>query len=1134
MRPPYLSHASLFCPAGLIAVLALLAPTPTFAQTLFTDAAYVYPGIEPCPDDYTQVANCYNEEAPPPPSIRRSLVTPMESYSLSNALSAWEVPLDCEINPQTPGDRLVLPFRRAASNDARLVVRGRKPPDDHAYAQVTSGYVPAIMLFRGESVAHDLKVGAQPAMDEVAVGYLHPVMVHNPWDSNMASKYDLDAAILDGPGTFHMDLCEDASAEPRYCTAPLSNAGGSGEWVEGDCYDETVLVSLEQGDLKKAELRSVPLTIFLPDAKSSTNSDIYIYPRTTGSTLPAISLVESLDQVGVDQSWNDVLSACEDDGAGLPFYCQYVASQSFLENFLVHKKKDWETDPYVVQAGGVNSSYYFTFLEPMTTSDGRLLVLNGGSSLYYSFNEDRCEAAGFTRFEPVSKMPVDPDIYNNYDIGRSQRQGGQPIPFRTSLNTPIEPGKRIDGAYPWIDRQGKNLVFSHQNAARDHYKASSFHPSHSSQTDPFDMPGNRNRTNPDQEPGKQVSVLGAWTQGKTVVLDNVSNYSDFGGVGPYRYVGSPHLFTKSFKLDLYQGESTLVRPLAPRGLSSLENQFNHVNSISPLSPFDVVWNVSTNTKRNSEVIFDEYLLNSALIVAHMNAPVGDFPDIGGQDFRALPIDGFFPEVPTANVRGGGNARFGYLHSPYVQNAATTSTDFRTNADSIPSHLYLMGGARIEPVAMGGARGKGIYLDGRNDYLETADTFDLVDPGDWYLGVWLDSREASASRVRTVFYLPDGSSIAMSREVIRTRKNAAPNGPYKDLRIADLGLEESTFYHFGVKVRTTLGKSGLERRLEFLINGTRVENKVLEVGNVEYPGRDSISYPLQEGTTFRIGGVATPRFVLGHPGPGGRRQAEEPDPGTDEPSPFKGWVDELRVYRLDEQAAEPQSHFDEFACNLALGTLVRVRENDTHPLLEPLVATAWRHGLYHGTPPPGIIGGRAREFLIFEDDFETGNLDRWLATDEAQRALVCEQMVIGSFDSLNEYPDQHDQTLCAGRVHKNAIADDALALRCMREHIYEIADKPLEAGQPRPDFSTLPFCQSCHDEEATIAGLDEPALEEGTLARQNDPRRQPLDHRQKITGCIPDVAPFSAGDDRCAPGQLWMDWVFDYSRKVEND
>ena len=857
-----------------LATTALLvaAASGLAAQTLFTDSAYVFPGVEPCPDDYSQTDDCYNLLAPLTPSIERSLVTPSRGYEVLSYNSPWEVPLDeatqtfdFASGPKSEGHGLVLPFRRASSDDGRLALGGKKPATGHPYKNLTDNTLPSIMLFRPENVGSDLTVGAAPSFESAAVGHLHPVMYQDPRSSNVSNRYDMDGSKLNGPGTFHMSLCEDADKDPRFCSAQLTATGpGSTETVTGDCYDETVLVSLERGDaLHKWELRSVPLTVFVPDGKKATNSEIYLYPRTAGTSLPPLSEIEALDQVGVGQSWSEVLEPCDGSSSNQPFYCQYVNSQSFLEDFQVHRKDDWQNypDPYVTLPGGDGNSYYFTFLEAITTSDGHLLVLNGGSSIYYAYNEERCVASGFDRFEPLSKMPTDPEIYVNYDIGRSQRRNGQAIPFRDSLGQPITPGNRIDGAYPWMDRAGKNILFSHQNAARDHYYATDIHPKFTStNSKPHDHPDHKNRYNPDREPGKQVAVIGAWTQGKTVIVDNVSHPTDFGGV--YSYAISGINFIKSFEMELYQGGPSLVRPRAPRGMSSFENQFNHVEALSPVSPFDVAWIVSTDTQRNSELVFDDYLTEGALIVAHMNSPVHNVADIAGQSFRALPADGFVAEYPEKSVRGGHSADFGFKQSPLVQNAATTSLDFRDDADDVPSHLVLRGGARVEPVALGGVIGKGIYLDGLNDYLE-ADV-SSVDTGDWFVGAWFDSRELNANTLRTAFHFPDGSWIGLSRNKLRVFHSDHPQ-PTREMGIAGLELQPGEFFHLALKARTVAGKVGWARRIEIFVNGTRVERKpVTNLTTGAVKTANHFQYESVQEPGFDMAGSYP--FAVGDPGP----------------------------------------------------------------------------------------------------------------------------------------------------------------------------------------------------------------------------------------------------------------------------
>jgi hypothetical protein len=74
----------------------------------------------------------------------------------------------------------------------------------------------------------------------------------------------------------------------------------------------------------------------------------------------------------------------------------------------------------------------------------------------------------------------------------------------------------------------------------------------------------------------------------------------------------------------------------------------------------------------------------------------------------------------------------------------------------------------------------------------------------------------------------------------------------------------------------------------------------------------------------------------------------------------------------------------------------------------------------------------------------------------------------------------------------------------------LQDRQLQASLPRPSFSELPFCQTCHQSaDDPIVGLRPAALEPGTVPTRDDPRRQPMAWPRHMFGHKPPLAPFSS-------------------------
>lgn len=163
----------------------------------------------------------------------------------------------------------------------------------------------------------------------------------------------------------------------------------------------------------------------------------------------------------------------------------------------------------------------------------------------------------------------------------------------------------------------KKYFYAQSNPKRDSYKALNYYGTPPPSQDAALPFGQAQELNPDNRPGKNVSVIGAWTQGKLVVLDNSLNSSDIGG----RHANST--LDKHYEYDMAFFSDKTVTRIRPQGsfsLFSFENVFNYYDALSPDLPFDVVWRVaSSRNQSNSEVVFDEYLMNNAFVVAHMNA-----------------------------------------------------------------------------------------------------------------------------------------------------------------------------------------------------------------------------------------------------------------------------------------------------------------------------------------------------------------------------------------------------------------------------------------------------------------------------------------------------------------------------------
>ena len=365
-------------------------------------------------------------------------------------------------------------------------------------------------------------------------------------------------------------------------------------------------------------------------------------------------------------------------------------------------------------------------LEPIVSGDGRLLFMNSGDTLIYSVMGESatpCDVRNWKRLDHISKMHGDPKM-KRYGVAR--------YPIRDSENRRVKTGRPVGGAYPWIDREGKNLFFAQVGGVGLFYRDADGELR--SRLDLVDRPRRRHI-----EMGGPtrfgMSFVGLWTQGKIVIPDNRVNNIDF-------HIGR---IDHRPRARLYREDSSGVR-LGPGLISKInspENQLNYQAPILPRSPRDVVWWLSGNNLMTGEVVFDDLLDLGSLIYSPMNAAV----DNKRRDWR----DGFDYKRMA-----------GYVKTPRVQNAAASQLLWK-----VPTFGRLVGG-RIEPIAAGGVVGKGLWLDGERGRVEyTVPNQDEVAMGraTWTTTISVDPREVIERRRLLSF--PDGSwvDLALGRVIL---------------------------------------------------------------------------------------------------------------------------------------------------------------------------------------------------------------------------------------------------------------------------------------------------------------------------------------------------------------------------------
>lgn len=994
---------------------------------------------------YDVVDGCINRFAPPIPSLHRGISTAYPrldpSFSLGDPLAdAVRLHVDTVTTPRRGAhgaQRTQITPSMRSTNDARLYISGGASTIHLAALSAEEGRPGDLPATSGQPLLREANQWGFPA---------HILHDTQPGGSNI----DLSQPTWGNADFSQAHLCDDSGSalvpgrgisqknNPRSCQRRLSGGGV----LDGNCYDVTFMAGLNGRSLNKVtvpngiwgprtvveqgasrwELRSSNVTVFVGHPMTP-NPWIEVYPRTQPGVLLEEHMMDQASDFAPGQSFSGAPIFATDD-------CDATCSEP---SCMSPGKSLW------TWYGGNDQPY--SMFEPVTTGDGKILILNmhDAIGLMYAVAPDgeECQADGFRLFKSLSCFPSDPRT-QGYGLAQAAPTNAQGTKvFLDSRGEAITPGSRMIGAYPWIDREGRNIFFAQVIDYREAWKATNQTPAQDERM--------HHAFYPDQHAsaaGNGVVALGAWTQGKVIVQDNLLNPTDFTGGSSSVWNNSIHNFTPyNFHLALYEGDDWIVRPSTSSLINSPEHHLHYIDALSPLMPFDVVWRMATNTHHNAEVAFDEYMLNNAFVIAHMNAPHVRRGE------KYYPRDGFVPSQPNESFRHGGSPDFQWRENPRLQNASTARAALAPFRHAPPGELRVRGGARVEPVALGGVRGKGVYLDGVNDFIDMG--FQNPNHRDWFHGIWLDWRDLDTHRVRTIYFWPDGSWVGVSlHKIVAYNASVAQSERLQEIPLS--GLETGRFFHLGVKVYDSSQND--ERRLRFYIDGVPVGAVMRWNWPTSSPQGSGfeMSAPHVDGWTW---------FVVGDPGPA------FPSPGWDDRVGFEGWIDEFRIYALSDTDPHAHgvhdAHFEEFICNLALGTL---------------------------TGAPG--------------------------------AEVCEQLDLGcslldpSCDT--SHPDWHGRPsdfpiqsghACIDRVHRNP---GTQAASCRRADLLDLP--ALASNSPRPDTQSNPFCLGCHRPGHTVPGLDMSALTSSTqefgagTTKLDDPRRQPMEGPAALGGCLPLASP----------------------------
>jgi hypothetical protein len=436
------------------------------------------------------------------------------------------------------------------------------------------------------------------------------------------------------------------------------------------------------------------------------------------------------------------------------------------------------------------------FFEPTMTGDSNLMLSrtdsNSSPSLsdivyFHGDNVDAfptCDVRKFTRRENIGHAPYDETINTRYGFAMQ--------PFETldnQGNRYVLPDNARFGTYPWIDKKGSNITFTSfgQRLSRAGFPTRC----------PLEVEAEYNANCSASAELAKVNgrtLMGLWTKGKMVLLDNMINHMDH--IEDVRETGHRDVLIYNPTNDINDGYKRVgdtrsrTIDVMPNGnvtntsfFDSNEHRFNYHSNMRPVSPADVTWLMSTG-RSTDEVTFDDYLNVNGFIVSHM--------------VQALRFNAQY------NVRD--------ILANHIQNSATSLAWNKPNSARMTGN-----GARAEIIASGGFTGKGYWLDGTNIALEynipAQANNNAVLNSPWYYSIFIDSRNNSGER--TLMTFPDGSEIRLRNSNNIVFVNAAGTAVHTVNTLTN--IPQTGWAHLGFQL------SPSNRTVETYVNGFKVDS-----------------------------------------------------------------------------------------------------------------------------------------------------------------------------------------------------------------------------------------------------------------------------------------------------------------------
>ena len=541
------------------------------------------------------------------------------------------------------------------------------------------------------------------------------------------------------------------------------------------------------------------------------------------------------------------------------------------------------------------------FMEtPNVSGDGRLILMSGGQGgLVYAVNTggqyDPCDARGWLRFHPISHMYNDPDMAP-YGIAE--------YPFRDTEGDPYVDGDILRGSYPWLDRSGNSVFYSRVGSVNPDSAVGGYEfsvkPALGFLTPEYVLDSVLAVNN---QAG--LSFAGLWSRGKLIHLDGRANLSSYTiNINALDkdvnkdYCADPNstdcilaktdaanVRSQGLTVSTYSNQPpTTINEARNTQIFANEHHFNYLPYMNTIDPRDVTWIL--NTSRNTmELAFDDFVSPHVLIHSSMVPTISTVSKSLGAQNVPFFNDGFriVCDAPCADeLRDRYVADYSLV--PRIQNSATVSPKMLATNLVPPAHGALLGGARVEPIAAGGFKGRGVYLDGVDDRIRYDVTSDdqVVEDIPWFISLWLNTKgliDANGNPVqRELLHFPD-STVVQLKKFDRMR---IKNGSFVKVIGFPSGLHmfPSRWTHLAIQSIPIANDTGT--RVRIFVNGYAI-----------YEGDHAVRLFRMTNGSVRLGFNPNRAGSLG----------------------FRGWIDDFKIIQGDLNPEE--------VCNHAYGTLVGV-------------------------------------------------------------------------------------------------------------------------------------------------------------------------------------------------------------------